>query len=69
MGTRGLRSRCKVKLELAIVNGTISGHIYMTLSLPAQCSNVFAQVHRDFFLALYKNISMQPKFIDATCKG
>jgi hypothetical protein len=48
-----------VKLELAdesVVNGTVPGHIYMTFSLPAQCSNVFAQVHRDFFLVLYKNI-------------
>jgi len=59
MGTRGLRSGCKVKVELAdesLVNGAIPGHIYMTFSLPARCSNLFAEVHRDFFLVLYKNI-------------
>jgi len=62
-------TRYKVKLELAVVNGTIPGHKYMTFSLAAQCSNLFGQVHRDFFLALYKNISMKLRLIDATCKG
>jgi hypothetical protein len=59
MGTRGLCSGCKEKLELAdesVVNGTLPGHIYTTFSLPPQCNNLFAQVHRDFFLVLYKNI-------------
>jgi len=59
MGTRGLCSGCKVKLECAdesVVNGTVPGHTHMTFSLPAQCSNLFAQVHRDFSPVLCKNI-------------
>jgi len=57
MGTRGLCSGCKEKLELAdesVVNGTLPGHIYMTFSLPPQCSNCLHRCTGTFFLPCIK---------------